>query len=52
MSLVLKLVLKQPRKKDHLSDSDFERHLKSPRGVFKEMKRWKQLALKKAAGLF
>merc|ERR1712087_478499 len=40
------------RKEQYLSDADFEKVLGSPRGVFNQMKTWKQQQLKRAAGLF
>jgi len=42
-----------PRKREqYLSDTEFEKVLGSPRGVFNNLKPWKQNQLKKAAGLF
>lgn len=40
------------KKEQYLSDTDFEKILGSPRGVFNQMKTWKQQQLKRAAGLF
>jgi len=39
-------------KEDYLSDADFKDVFKCSRAEFKELKPWKQQALKKDAGLF